>query len=319
MKIAAPHIANLFDYASYQGIDEAVLRPLLVDQDLDVCSVENSVKDTELLSVIQVLSDKVNTPYFGLYYGCYLNLKALGLIADISLNAASIEQAVLLLQAYLEATFPIVTISTKKDGANYTLNLDCSVDNSELRKHLLDTTICFMYRELKLMLTDEFIPALRLPYNDREAYNTLLNASIETGPGHQIVLDISVLKTELNKKKVKEIEHLLPQFMLMLNTEDIGYSTFSLQVKNMILNMCSPEVPTFEQVSKQFPLSDRSIQRKLTGEGQSFRKIADDIKRELSGYLAKGKLIKTQDIAYILGYSDPSAYLHAVKRWEMNV
>ena len=46
---------------------------------------------------------------------------------------------------------------------------------------------------------------------------------------------------------------------------------------------------------------------------------SDDVKRELSYYLANGKLIKTQDIAYILGYSEPSAYLHAVKRWETRV
>lgn len=86
----------------------------------------------------------------------------------------------------------------------------------------------------------------------------------------------------------------------------------------MTLNMCKPEIPTFVEVSKQFPLSVRTIQRKLTTEGFSFRKISDDIKRELSTYLSIGKQMKTQDIAYLLGYSESSAYLHAVNRWENN-
>jgi len=69
-------------------------------------------------------------------------------------------------------------------------------------------------------------------------------------------------------------------------------------------------------VAVHFLLSNRTIQRKLTEEGLSFRKITDDIKSELSSYLTKGNKMKTQDIAFILGYAEPSAYLHAVKKWK---
>jgi AraC-like DNA-binding protein len=86
----------------------------------------------------------------------------------------------------------------------------------------------------------------------------------------------------------------------------------------MLLNRCRPELPTFEQVATHFPLSNRSIQRKLTEEGLSFCKITDNIKSELSIYLSKGNKMKTKDIASILGYSEPSAYLHAVKKWKTN-
>lgn len=83
----------------------------------------------------------------------------------------------------------------------------------------------------------------------------------------------------------------------------------------MILNMCSPELPTLEQVCKQFAMSQRTFQRKLTQEGHSFRTITNDIKKELAAYLREGNKMKTQDIALILGYSESSAYLHAAKNW----
>lgn len=57
--------------------------------------------------------------------------------------------------------------------------------------------------------------------------------------------------------------------------------------------------------------------RKLSEEDISFRRITDDIKKELSTYLAKGNKMKTQDIAFILGYSEASAYLHAAKKWQL--
>ena len=102
----------------------------------------------------------------------------------------------------------------------------------------------------------------------------------------------------------------------MLTGKPAGYGKFSRQVRGMILNMCKPELPTFEQVAQQFPISQRSFQRKLRQEGLSFRRIADDIKKELSFYLSEGNQLKTLEIAYLLGYSEASAYLHAVKRWE---
>ena len=319
MKISAPHIANLFDYGRYQGINEASLRSLLDVNELDVCNPQNTVSKSEFLTVYKTLVDKTNNSYFGLYYGCYLNIKALGFIAELSLNTSSIEQAVYFLQEYLKTTFPLVSLSVIENNSVYALQLNSVIENITLKNHLLDTVFCFIYRELKLMLPNDFLPILHLPYSKVDEYSKLLGTKVESGKTHLLQLDSKVLGSEINKKRVKEIELLLPQFMLMLDNKNTTYKEFSLQMRSMILNMCSPEIPTFEQVSKQFPLSNRTIQRKLTEEGQSFRKISDDIKRELSFYLAKGKQIKTQDIAYILGYSEPSAYLHAVKRWKTGI
>ena len=315
MKILAPHIANLFFYGTCQGIDELTLRQFLIDDQLDVCNSNNWVNDTEYLKVLGVLVNKVNNQYFGLYYGSYLNIKALGLIAEISINASSIEQAVILLQKYLDSTFSFVSLILEQNSERYILHLECTLEDKVLKNHILDTVLCFIYRELKLMLVEKYYPTIKLPYSNIDEYTKFLNAIIIKGNSHSLVLSIDVLGIEINKKRVKEIELLLPKLLIMLDKKKGGYKIFSHQVRNIILNMCGPELPMFEQVSKQFALSDRTIQRKLTGEGQSFRKISDEIKRELSNYLAKGKQIKTQDIAYILGYSEPSAYLHAVKRW----
>lgn len=317
MKISAPHIANLFDYGSYQGINELELRANLKVNDLDVCVPQNTIDKSEFLSVFKTLIDKTKNTHFGLYYGCYLNIKALGVIAELSLSTSNIEQAVCFLQEYLKNTFPIVSLLAKENNTVYELQLVCSIEDITLKNHLLDTVFCFIYRELKLMLSNHFSQKLELPYDDLKEYSNLLGIKVKSGKTHLLQLDSKVLSSEINNKRVREIELLLPQFMKMFDNKN--YNKFSLQMRNMILNMCSPELPTFEQVSKQFSLSDRTIQRKLAEEGQSFRKISDDVKRELSNYLAKGKQIKTQDIAYILGYSEPSAYLHAVKRWEMGI
>jgi len=108
----------------------------------------------------------------------------------------------------------------------------------------------------------------------------------------------------------------LPKFISMLNQSTENSQEFSKKVKLIVLQMCHPEVPIFQQVHKQFACSGRTFQRQLKLEGTTFRNIVNEIKEELSYYLSNEKHLKTKDIAYIFGYPEPSAYLHALKIWK---
>ncbi|AUP78773.1 AraC family transcriptional regulator ligand-binding domain-containing protein [Flavivirga eckloniae] len=318
MKISVPHIANLINYGAYQGVSDSQLKRLLDEEHIDFYDPDAYIEVNKYLKVLEVIIAKTKNNYFGLHYGCFLNLKALGLILEISLNASSMEQAIFILQNYLASSFPLVNVSVKKERDVCLLQLNCKIQDKDLKRHLLDSVIAIVYRELKLMLKNDMYPELKLPYSELDEYNEFLGVEVEKGNAYTLVLKSEVLKTEINSRRVKEIEYLLPKFLMMLD-DKTNDGLFSLQVKNMVLNMCCPELPNFEQVAKQFPLSNRTIQRKLAQEGTSFRKIVNSIKNELSNYLVKGKFLKTKDISLILGYSEPSAYLHAVNNWKVNI
>lgn len=318
MKLAAPHIGNLFNYASFKEIIESELRKYLTQTSLDVCSMENDVSDIDFLKVFEHIIKAEGTDYAGLNYGCYLNIKALGFISQITLNASNMAQAVFILQQYFDNAFPLLSLKAIENKKQYALQLECNVKDKVIRQHLLDAVYCFVYRELRLMVADDLLPQLFMPTKDTSVCSLFLNTDVKKGTTHSIVFDRSVLEEEINTKRAKQIELLLPQFLKMLEKKKAGYKSFSIQVRNMILNMCCPELPSFEQVLAQFPFSSRTFQRKLSEEGVSFRRITDDIKKELSTYLAKGNKMKTQDIAFVLGYSEASAYLHAVKKWQFH-
>lgn len=316
MKVQAPYIANLFEYASYKGISEEILRNLLIVKNIDVCDPNNTVTSTEYQNVFKALMRATDDMHFGIHYGCFLNIKALGFIVQISLNATSIKQAVFILQNYLLSTFPLVSIEDEVYKDKYILSLTSEIEDVKLKKQILDFVFCFIYRELKLMLPKDLSNEFEVPNSNNTEFEKSLNDEILKGKKYNFILPKTVLNAEINIKKAKEIEILLPKFLQMLDKKKSGYKAFSVQIRNMILNICNPELPTFEQVAMHFPMSNRTIQRKLTEEDTSFRKIVDDIKNELSSYLSKGHKMKTQDIAYLLGYSEASAYLHAVKKWE---
>ncbi len=61
-------------------------------------------------------------------------------------------------------------------------------------------------------------------------------------------------------------------------------------------------------------MSVRTLQRRLSQEGTSFEALVDALRHELAlEYLSKA--LPVQEIAWLLGYTEPSAFHHAFKRW----
>lgn len=68
-------------------------------------------------------------------------------------------------------------------------------------------------------------------------------------------------------------------------------------------------------VAKALGLGRRTLSRRLADEGATFEQVLDDLRHALAlHYLAEGKVSITET-AYLVGFSDPSAFSRAYKRW----
>lgn len=60
--------------------------------------------------------------------------------------------------------------------------------------------------------------------------------------------------------------------------------------------------------------SARTLQRRLRERGTTFAELVDSVRREMAlEYLRKR--VSVHEIAFLLGYAEPSAFHHAFKRW----
>ena len=77
-------------------------------------------------------------------------------------------------------------------------------------------------------------------------------------------------------------------------------------------------VPTLADVASELAMSERSIQRSLTEEQTSYRQLVDDVRKNLAiEYLSRPGTSAT-DVAFLLGFSEPSAFTRAFRRWTGN-
>ncbi len=68
-------------------------------------------------------------------------------------------------------------------------------------------------------------------------------------------------------------------------------------------------------VAARLHASERSVQRRLADEGTSFDALLDEVRHGLALQFLGDPRIAIAEIAYLLGYSEPSAFHRAFKRW----
>jgi AraC-like DNA-binding protein len=68
-------------------------------------------------------------------------------------------------------------------------------------------------------------------------------------------------------------------------------------------------------VSDALYLTPRTLQRKLSAEGTSFRELLEAIKKQLCSFLLRHDHFTVASIAVILGYSEPASFIHSFQKW----
>ncbi|MDP3845381.1 MAG: AraC family transcriptional regulator [Pseudomonas sp.] len=113
-------------------------------------------------------------------------------------------------------------------------------------------------------------------------------------------------------------ERTLKQFLLhspadLLARPDGGDSLIS-QIRRQLGRDCS-NWPDLEAVARQLHMSPQTLRRHLSEEGSSFQELKDHLRRDLAIYHLARCELSIQDIAEQLGFSEPSAFHRAFKKW----
>jgi AraC-like DNA-binding protein len=86
-------------------------------------------------------------------------------------------------------------------------------------------------------------------------------------------------------------------------------------VRRFLAEELSNGQPRLEQLAPRLHMSARTLHRRLEQEGTNFRRILSDVRRELAlRHLAEGRLA-IGEIAFLLGFSEVSAFHRAFKQW----
>jgi AraC-like DNA-binding protein len=110
---------------------------------------------------------------------------------------------------------------------------------------------------------------------------------------------------------VEAAERHLRQLLRELPPDD----TFATRVRAVLIEELRRGEPTLDRLAGRLRVSERTLQRRLAQEGTSVQGLLDDVRRALSlRHLAESRE-SIAEIAFVLGFSEVSAFHRAFKRW----
>jgi AraC-like DNA-binding protein len=89
----------------------------------------------------------------------------------------------------------------------------------------------------------------------------------------------------------------------------------SLRVRGVLATRLGRGEPSVRDVARRLAVAPRTLQRRLAAEGVTYQELVDDTRREAAERLLVDASLAVAEIAYLLGFSEPSAFHRAFKRW----
>ncbi|MDX5438302.1 MAG: AraC family transcriptional regulator, partial [Pontibacter sp.] len=91
--------------------------------------------------------------------------------------------------------------------------------------------------------------------------------------------------------------------------------TVQERVQREIAQLLKGEEPGINIVARSLAMSVRSLQSKLKEEGTTYQALLDEVRKQIAVKHLQDNQNTITDIAYLLGYSEPSVFSRSFKKW----
>jgi len=87
-------------------------------------------------------------------------------------------------------------------------------------------------------------------------------------------------------------------------------------LQEQVVRLLPEGVPSASRAGEELGMSERTLRRRLREEGTSFSEIVTRVRRQLALKHLDSADLTVSEIAYLLGFSDPTAFHRAFRSWE---
>ncbi len=101
----------------------------------------------------------------------------------------------------------------------------------------------------------------------------------------------------------------------LLETRSLGPGIAS-RIASLLATQLGNRLPDKSLIAAQLGMSERTMQRRLREEGTSYQEILDNTRHYLARELLRSTRVPLADVALQLGFSEPSTFFRAFRKWE---
>ena len=296
--------------------------------DFDICILNNSearVSSKFFESMWMRIVSLGKDPYPGLNFGRQMakHYPSGSILFTMMMNCATIEKALQVFVRYHRIMADIIQPQFQKTGEVTHLSWEISTPGFHTHSHLSEALLCTYYSILNFLSQGE-LTLIKACFThvgpsdpvDRTKYQSVFNAPIffEENKNELIIETESLdIKIDLaNQELYKVLERHATQIVNTMPKEKKWSNKVLVLISDIIIK---GDIPNIESVSRKLAVSKRSLQEKLKIEKTYFRYLFEAVRKQMAVDNLAKQDVSICETAFMLGYSDQSAFNHAFKRW----
>jgi AraC-like DNA-binding protein len=187
-------------------------------------------------------------------------------------------------------------------------------------RQMIEVLLMGMVHQLRLLTEAPLVPvsvAMRhaKPATGDREHARLFGVTPRFGADDDVVVlnnaEIDVALRSANAQLLQAFENHADAALKALDAD----STLAGRTLREIVAQLKGEVPTIVMISRALAMSPRHLQRGLAHEGTTFQTLLDDARRELAVQHLAAPDATVAKVAWLVGFSEPSAFHRAFRRW----
>jgi AraC-like DNA-binding protein len=319
LRIAAGLALPIVSQLRVEGADvEALLGQLGLSEERLLLPEARIPHETwiELLEAGQAVT---GDPHFGLHAGAQLAPGLLHLLGHLAGSEKTAGEAYAVAARYLRVLHEGITIALARDGDSVSCRL-VTVEALHLAPIATEFLLAKWVSYGRKIIGDVNIELTEVRFahparTEIDEYWRVFRSRVVFGaernelifPAWNLELPTANADPVLAAVLAEKIERLLAQFS--------DHPSLSSQVREWLITQFQGGNPRIEALAGHLHMSERTLRRRLGKEGTTFKRILDEVRRELAIGYVQERLLSTGEIAFLLRYSEPSAFQRAFKRW----
>jgi AraC-like DNA-binding protein len=312
--LVTPLPKNLLDAIADAGVD---LADAAREARFDPARLESGMTFAEVERFIAVAWKRIDDPAFGLRAGCVLRPERYG-ISGLTAMASATFGAALQRKARYNRLVWGDSYRISQDTHEFTVFTQAPDESKPWGYSKADMEFASLVTFGRRFAAADIVPlkvGLRRPQPSfKLLYDEIFRCPISFGQGENSLSFSQVdAKRPLISADHRAVEWL--EFGAKAALEQMDDSGVTARVRAQFERMLQGDEPTLAGVASELCMSERTLQRRLSAEGQTFSRLLDEVRRDVAQRsLAAGKR-NVIELAYLLGFEDSNSFYRSFRRW----
>jgi AraC-like DNA-binding protein len=316
--VSARAVGRLIDVGVAAGIRRDILMAAARVTEEDLCDSDARVPLASEIAIWQTLARHTADPEFGIRSGQAFSLRRMGLVGYVARFSSTLRGALHRVQRYGRLFTEAVEFRLeegRREVALATAHPALGPGRAVAEGYRL-AAVLQASRELTGVA---IVPAAATFTYPRpagtEAHSRHFSCPLQFGAHRATVI---FRKADLDLPVVEADETLagyLSQYAEQVLASLVRGETMRHQARAAIWSLLGDGPPSLGQVAALLRLPPRTLQRRLAAEGTSVRGQIEEIRKTMALAVLRERSVSIEDVAFLLGYAEPSAFFRAFRRW----